>query len=392
VLCRIDAAVRHEGGVDATVAQTVFLRDAGQAEECRRIAAGWFGERLPVTSYVLQPPCDGAMLSVESLSLAGEENNVQIGRLSEELAIARWNGLCWVYCAPRVSSAAETAAHEGTLGALGRARWLLARAGVGFDRVVRTWFYLGGIVAEEGPSQRYQELNRARNDFYWDIGFFGGLGGQRCNRPAYPASTGIGAQGRGVAVSAVALMTARTDVAATPLENPRQTAAYDYAAHYSPHAPQFSRAVALSCGDDAAIFISGTASITDSESRHLGNAAAQAGETLANIEALVSAPNLARHGLPRLGASWEDVVAARVYVKRPEDYPAVRAVCEERLGAAPVTYVTADVCRPELLVEIEGIAFSRRPAPAPAVPGLPGNSSAENGLRQASLAPVAADN
>jgi hypothetical protein len=51
---------------------------------------------------------------------------------------------------------------------------------------------------------------------------------------------------------------------------------------------------------------------------------------------------------------------ARVYVKRPEDYARVRAVCEQRLGTVPATYVVADVCRPDLLVEIEGIAFSRK--------------------------------
>jgi hypothetical protein len=35
-------------------------------------------------------------------------------------------------------------------------------------------------------------------------------------------------------------------------------------------------------------------------------------------------------------------------------------VCQERLGEVPATYVVADVCRPDLLVEIEGIAFSRK--------------------------------
>ncbi len=49
----------------------------------------------------------------------------------------------------------------------------------------------------------------------------------------------------------------------------------------------------------------------------------------------------------------------RVYIKHSEDYAPVRAVCEQRLGAVPAAYVVADVCRPDLLVEIEGMAFSR---------------------------------
>ena len=48
------------------------------------------------------------------------------------------------------------------------------------------------------------------------------------------------------------------------------------------------------------IFISGTASITDSETRHIDDAAAQTDETLNNIEALIGEENLGRHGLPGL--------------------------------------------------------------------------------------------
>jgi hypothetical protein len=49
----------------------------------------------------------------------------------------------------------------------------------------------------------------------------------------------------------------------------------------------------------------------------------------------------------------------RVYLKRAEDLAKCRAVCERRLGPVPVIYAVADICRPELLVEIEGVAFTR---------------------------------
>ena len=144
-----------------------------------------------------------------------------------------------------------------------------------------------------------------------------------------------------------------------PLENPRQTPAYDYAADYSPKSPKFSRAMVLSCGSYTTIFISGTASITHSVTRHVGDVVKQTEETLDNIAALIAEENLARHGLPGLGTSLRSLGFARVYIKRPEDYPAVRAICERRLGTLPTIYAVADVCRPELLVEIEGVAFSR---------------------------------
>ena len=65
--------------------------------------------------------------------------------------------------------------------------------------------------------------------------------------------------------------------------------------------------------------------------------------------------------MPGLGATLESLGSVRVYVKRPEHFEAIRSVCRARLGTVPAVYTIADVCRPDLLVEIEGIAFSRRP-------------------------------
>ncbi len=153
----------------------------------------------------------------------------------------------------------------------------------------------------------------------------------------------------------------RADVVAVPLENLRQTSAYAYDSDRGSNNPKFSRAVALSCGVYATIFISGTASIVESDPRHPGDVVAQTHETLDNIAALISEDNLHRHGLPGLGTSLEGLGLARVYLKRPADYAAAQAVCQQRLGNLPAIYAVADVCRPELLVEIEGIAFSRKP-------------------------------
>jgi enamine deaminase RidA (YjgF/YER057c/UK114 family) len=116
--------------------------------------------------------------------------------------------------------------------------------------------------------------------------------------------------------------------------------------------------MAVSGGGRATIFVSGTASITDSETRWIGDAARQTTETLDNIEALISEDNLAGHRWPGKGARLDDLAFVRVYIKYQEDYEKVRAVCEDRLGELPAIYAIADVCRDDLLVEIEGIAFS----------------------------------
>jgi len=117
--------------------------------------------------------------------------------------------------------------------------------------------------------------------------------------------------------------------------------------------------MAFVTGSDAMVYVSGTASITASESRYPNDAGRQTDQTLDNIAALVSRENLANHGIHGFHASLDQVVLARVYVKNASDFPAIRQVCEQRLGNSPVFYVFADVCRPELLVEVEGIIVPR---------------------------------
>jgi enamine deaminase RidA (YjgF/YER057c/UK114 family) len=360
----IAAVIEAEGVRGSIVHQAVFVADVGQIAECRQIIRDFYGSELPATSYIPQPPCAGKLLSIEALGVGCGQGAVEIQRVSEQLVIARHNGIAWAHCAQVVPRIDAAGVYAGTLGAFEEMRSLLGSVGVRFDQVIRTWLYLGGIVDAEGPLQRYQELNRARTDFYRDTVFLAGCLPAAQRGPVYPASTGIGTEGSGIMLSAIALATQREDILAVPLENPRQTSAYEYSQRYSPASPKFSRAMALSCGTYMTIFISGTASITQSETRHAGDAAAQTEETLDNIAALISEENLCRHGLPGQGTSLESLALARVYIKRQADYLQTKAVCEKRLGELPTIYAVANVCRPDLLVEIEGIAFSRKTSPA----------------------------
>ena len=356
----IEAVTREEGTRGSIVHQAVFLADMSQAGRCQQTMRDFYGPELPATSYIPQPPCEGKLLAVEALGVGQGRGEVEIERISEELVVARHHGIAWVHCTKTVPQAEDRPVYDASLGVLEQVCKTLGSVGVRFDQVIRTWFYLGGIVDNDGPLQRYKELNRARTDFFRDIHFLDGRAPcAPSRRRVYPASTGIGTNGRGIVLSAIALVSDRSDIRAQPLENPRQTSAYDYAASYSPQSPKFSRAMVLSCGTYTTIFISGTASITNSQTCHPGDAVKQAEETLDNIAALIAEENLDRHGLPGLGTSLASLGFARVYIKRPEDYSAVRAVCERRLGMLPTIYAIADVCRPELLVEIEGVAFSR---------------------------------
>jgi len=81
---------------------------------------------------------------------------------------------------------------------------------------------------------------------------------------------------------------------------------------------------------------------------------------LDNIADLIDGQNLASHGIPGFACGLNNLECVRVYVKRPAELEAIRQVCERRLPEVPMLYTIADVCRPELLVEIEGVALTKK--------------------------------
>lgn len=354
----IEAVICDEGVWGSIVKQAVFYSNPEHLHELRQIMNDFYGPELPATTYVPQRPCDGKFLSIEALGIGRGYGEVEIDRRNEHVVIARHHGVSWVHCAQIVPRNGAASVYGRSLSCFRQMRELLAAEGVPFDHVIRTWLYLGDIVGPERDTQRYKELNRARADYFRNYDFGRDLVPMTHHGTVYPASTGIGTDNHDVIMSCIAFQSDRDAIVGVPLENPRQTSAFAYEKHYSPQSPKFSRAMALSCGQFSTIFISGTASITDSETQHVGDVAAQTTETLDNIEALISEDNLARHGLPGLGTTLDGLAFARVYIKHPQDYPLVRGICEARLGELPMIYAVADVCRDDLLVEIEGVAWA----------------------------------
>ena len=334
----------------------VFLRNAADEDECCEVAQTWFGAAMPVTTFVVQPPCGGAALGVELWALGGP--GVTVHRFGPQLLAVESDGIRWIHCGGIRGEAGMDGPYTESLSAFQRMGQQLAAAGVGFDQVLRTWLYVNQITEGQSGSQRYQELNRARTDYYRGIRF-----GTRSRAPwapetFYPASTGIGTSGAQVAMACLALDSQRPDVFVMPLENPQQTPAFNYQAAYSPQSPKFSRAMAVVQGHFVSTLVSGTASIVNSRTCHPGDIVRQTEQTIENIERLIAAENFARHGLSGAGATLRDVAKLRVYVKHERDYEQCREVCERRLPRVPAIYLQADICRPDLLVEIEAVAFS----------------------------------
>ncbi|MGD0898745.1 MAG: dioxygenase [Thermoguttaceae bacterium] len=356
----IERLTREEGTRGSIVHQAVFLKDIGHRDACRRIMREFYGDELPATTYIPQAPCGGKLLEIEALGVGRQTDDVRIERFSEQLVIVRHGGLAWAHLADIRPSPSTCGVYDRSLEVFRQAGRDLEAHGFSYQQMVRTWLYLGEIVGPEGDTERYRELNRARSTFYSGLRFGDSRLPAGSARPVYPASTGIGTAGRDVILSGIAVASDRKDLALVPLENPLQTSAFDYSVRYGPKSPKFSRAMAVVAGDFACLFISGTASITASETRHAGDMEGQTWQTLNNLAALISEENLCRHGLPGFGATLDDLALVRVYVKRQEDFQTAREVCSVRLGELPSVAAIADVCREDLLVEIEGLAFSRR--------------------------------
>jgi enamine deaminase RidA (YjgF/YER057c/UK114 family) len=359
VLSALDALLDQQPIRMSIINQTIFLRDARSQPLCEQLIAAQYRSESPPTNFVLQPPCNGAALTIEAWAIGGE--GVQVQRHGPHAVAVSFRDVRWVYCAGVKPKAAATAVYPQVISGLEQMRAVLAQAGSRFEHIVRTWFYLGKITEpDQNKIQRYYELNRARTDFYHGLNFCPSLLDPQAPRGVYPASSGTGTSGKSLVMGCVSLQIGRKSGFLVPLENPQQTPAYAYHPRYSPKSPKFSRAMALVLDDHITTWISGTASVINSESCYEEDIGKQTEQTIDNLERLISPENFAFHGVSGARSTLRDLAKVRVYLKRQQDFDQCRAICQRRLGAVPTVYALADICRPELLVEIEGVAFSRR--------------------------------
>ena len=206
--------------------------------------------------------------------------------------------------------------------------------------MLRAWNYMADINSHSHGLERYRQFNRGRQEAF-----------VACRRELVgnvPAACALGAAGGPLTISFLA-----GRKAPLAIENPRQVSAYDYPQHYGPRSPTFSRASLARMGSDEVLFISGTASIVGHCTMHPGNVAKQTRETLTNIEAVIQAANL-QASRPLFSL---DHLFYRVYVRHSADVAAVRDVMSSRMGASlNAVFLQADVCRQDLLIEIEASA------------------------------------
>ncbi len=221
-----------------------------------------------------------------------------------------------------------------------------ALASAGCPHLLRLWNYFPDINADSDGLERYRHFNVGRQQAFLDA--------KQSAFEGAPAACALGTQSGSLHVYFLA-----GRVAPVAIENPRQVSAYRYPDQYGPRTPSFSRAaLAEAGGGRQALFISGTASIVDHKTVHVGDVRRQTEECLRNVDAVLqAAASRARRAFDAADLSYT------INVRHRDDLPAVREVFETRFGAqAPAArsavYLWADICRADLLVEVEAHGFA----------------------------------
>jgi enamine deaminase RidA (YjgF/YER057c/UK114 family) len=288
-------------------------RDCSDCGNCPLNTVDGDGTRnCPVTGVYVQTVAD---TPVEPIWLDGRI----VGTTYEDdhARYCQLNGILPDACSPRGKQTRQV---------LERMESALRHVGMDFSHVIRTWFFNEDIL------DWYDEFNQVRDGFFTERGVFDGL---------VPASTGVGVtnlKGGTIVGSLTAVLPKNRTARIQALPSPLQGAALEYGS-------SFSRAVELSTPDHRRLLISGTASIAPGgETLHVGDTEGQVALTMKVVKAILQSREM----------NWSDVTRGTAYFKHLDDFPIYDRYCREHgLTQLPVPAAQNDICRDDLLFEIE---------------------------------------
>lgn len=206
-----------------------------------------------------------------------------------------------------------------------------------YKKLLRFWNIIPRINVGAGDDENYKRFCNGRLAAFNEF---------EIADTEYPAASAVGHYGDGISVYAIA-----TKLEPTHLGNPRQVDAFNYPRQYGPSSPSFARATSVSIPDkhnQQLFFVSGTASILGHDTVHLDDLAGQLHTTNDNILYL----------LKEAGFKRNDIHSLRVYLRDPADAAQTKATVESWYPDAQVVITHADICRANLLVEIECFCVS----------------------------------
>ena len=328
---RLDSFLREHGA--AVVKQDIFGTLDACAEARRRVAR-LSGERWPVT-YIEGAPCaEQGIAGVQILAVGGMTPRTIIasGRPVGLTFSDGWARHCVLGDLRPLDLTASRS--EQAISVYSEMEDALARGGFVLADVARTWLFIDNKLGW------YKEFNEARTEIFTQKNLFSNL---------VPASTGVGTKNSyDAALTAAAWAIQPLDgsgITISEVQSPRQCSARKYGSC-------FSRAVMIAGAGLERLLISGTASIEP------GGRSAHAGDIRGQIELTM---NVVEAVLRMRGMRWTDVSRATVYFKNTTDASRFGEWCLMHDVLLPALVVQADICRDELLFEIELDALALTP-------------------------------
>lgn len=333
------------------------VRYREELDVIRKEADIHFGDKLPVISYVAQKPLDGSGLVMEA-----HELKILQGETVEYKSL--WTNFYVTVTSPHVkhlflggvmSDNLDESFSVQSYNVFDVVEKILQIENMPVHSIVRQWNYIEQITAFDGEHQHYQDFNDARSFFYnysqWPEG--------------YPAATGIGTACGGVVVDINAVYADDASINIDAIDNGWQIAAHAYSQgvllgekdprFQNKTTPKFERAKRVKQEEYEIVYVSGTAAIRGEESLLGVGIEKQAQTTVENIDYLISRENMQKQGVPLFGSSYK-LKNCRVYLKDVSFMEKARMVIERLYPDVESIFLLADVCRDELLIEIEGIA------------------------------------
>jgi len=358
--------LNHELNSDSILKQTIFINASDRAEYHKKQnylikkLEKFYNSDLPATSFVAQPPADQQHCIIDFVLFKSDLSGFEVQRKKLDdipYTVLQFSDTKEVYAGGLASECNSYNPLECSQNAFDMMERILEAENLTFANITRQWNYIEGILAEKTDendiSQNYQIFNDVRSNYYSKTNFDNG----------YPAATGIGMNTGGIIIEFIALKKT-SDVDIFPINNPEQVNAYCYSdevlvgksieeiSQFT--TPKFERAKFVSIDNDAQIFISGTAAILGQDSIGELDAKIQTKTTIDNINQLVEKSNLVNHKIVMNGQPIK-LSHLRVYVKSENDLKDVKAVCEKFYPNVEAIYLISDICREDLVVELEGV-------------------------------------
>jgi len=232
---------------------------------------------------------------------------------------------------------------------------ILNAENLNFSNIVRQWNFIENITHIPDKRQNYQHyqiFNDVRSDYYNKSKFIHG----------YPSATGIGTDICGVIINFIAISAAKNMKIVTVM-NPGQIDAHKYSQKVlvgngvykreDKSSPKFERGKLVRTDEGTKIYISGTAAIIGENTVFPTDVEKQTLTTINNIKKLVEGESVSKSDdiQPVEKSNYSYV---RSYVKHKKDIDIVKRLCEKHLRSECFQYLISDICRDNLLVEIEG--------------------------------------